>query len=367
MPFFQIDDQLPVNKKLRKLTAMAESGDPIGIAAIGLWTLAGADSQASMSEGRIERTDILRIILNPSLADQLAHLLVDAGLWHTRGHKCGRCEPVAAGSWLFHDWSQFGYGTAEQIKTKRAKSKELKEPAIVAAVWARDCLDPAKPTVAACRYCATEVRRHDRKSPVRPHLDHVDPNLATGAANIVVACEICNRHKANRRPEEAEMVLLPAPTRKRGKAAVSPSAAGTNQPDQPPNQLGPTTDKSNTESVLVRADGRAHAGRAGAGQGQGHEIGPRPDLTTDQPAAARPRRRRSRRRGGTRSTPDEATERGTEAGPAPLIPVPGRFGSPYHGWSGPPSPVAIESTCPQHGLDEPCRRCDPGCYPSTGS
>lgn len=363
MPFYQVDDQLPINKKTRKLTAMAESGDPLGIAAIGLWTLAGADSQASMSEGRIARTDILRIILNPSLADQLARLLVDAGLWHTRGHKCGRCGPVAAGSWLFHDWSQFGYGTAEQIKTKRAKSKELKEPAIVAAVWARDCLDPAKPTIAACRYCGTEVRRHDRKSPVRPHLDHVDPTIANGAANIVVACEICNRHKGNRRPEEADMKLLDEPTRTHSKKSVSPSVAGTNQKNQPPNQIRAITDKSNTESVPARTDAGARAGRAGAGQGQGHERGSRPDPDTDQPSAARPRRRRQRRRGGTRTTPDEATERGTEAGPAPRVTVPGQFGSAYHGWSGPPSPVADESTCPEHGLDEPC----PRCYRSTGS
>jgi 5-methylcytosine-specific restriction endonuclease McrA len=67
-------------------------------------------------------------------------------------------------------------------------------------VWMRD-----KET---CQYCGHKVTMAEFT------YDHVNP-LAQGGkttwTNIVVACQHCNRHKANRTPQEAGMKLLSIP------------------------------------------------------------------------------------------------------------------------------------------------------------
>ncbi|MFD6093992.1 HNH endonuclease [Oerskovia sp. NPDC060338] len=230
MPFFMVDDQLFINRKVKKLTAPVLDGDLHGLAAIGLWTLAGSSVQAALTDGLVSIHDLISKVYDITVARKLALLLEDAGLWHANGHDCPRCEPVPANHWRFHDWWALGYDRGDVVRETRAKRKEQQDVEMVAAVWARDCIDPAKPGIARCRYCHKTVKRKDTRSdPLdRPTLDHVDPTSAKGVTNLVVACGDCNRRKGKRTPTEAEMTLRPAP-RTTALAATEPApvTAGT--------------------------------------------------------------------------------------------------------------------------------------------
>lgn len=372
-----------------------------------MWSMAGSFAQMSLSDGVITRPDTIRLLLNPVIADELAQVLIGANLWHGPGHACDRCPAVGTDAYLFHDWFDLGYDTGAQTKTKRRKSKELKDRRLVDAVWARDCVDPADPGTAKCRYCGNVVKRHDRRDPVgSPTTEHVDPARGDGVRNIVVACRPCNQRKGQRTPAQAGMTLRPPPRRSvddptvaatdtaivQARPAVEPKApAGTAAADERPaaggraGQEGPS-DRSNVDINGLSTDyqvdsrlksavlGRARGGRAGLeglGQGSGVGSGLGDGSGSGRGPAPPSASRRSRGRRGRRVTapptqvsPDQVAKPQREqpavvwdAGSAPVVESAGRFGSPWHGWRGPPPEGVEESTCPEHGLADPCRRC----------
>ncbi|MDV8006763.1 HNH endonuclease [Rhodococcus sp. IEGM 1318] len=211
MSWFQTDDKFPTNRKPRALAERAVDGNLDGLAALGLWDLAGADCQASGTDGVVRRTDAIRLVLNPEIVDYLAGLLVGVRLWHAPGHDCPRCPAVEPGTWLFHDWFDIGYDRAESKRLGERKKAELKNKGLINQVWARDCTDPGVTGVGKCRYCGVVLKRKDTRSAVRPFIDHVDPTKAEGVRNLVLACSGCNQKKGNRTPAEAGMKLLPQP------------------------------------------------------------------------------------------------------------------------------------------------------------
>ncbi|WP_115790027.1 HNH endonuclease [Arthrobacter silvisoli] len=383
--FFQVDDQFHVNQKAKELARKALMNDVRGLAAVGLWTIAGSMCQAALTDGVTTVEDLVSITLNHAVAVELAGLLVSAGLWHAEGHACDRCPKVATGTYLFHDWFALGYDKGEQVKTKRAKAKELKDPNLIAAVWARDCTDdPANPAVGLCRYCQTEVRRQDRKSEIRPEMDHVDPRKACGVRNVVLACNKCNRTKATRTPEQAGMTLHPAPRSQepaQDAENISPALAAAEAPQAPARPAQPNVvqirpaDQADirpgsaliSEEKAIPVGARAGTRPGGAGQG-GVPEGLR-DGVTQTEHAPRPSRRRGKRRGRGKNAPaapgQQATQAGQhqntlrsqhDAGEAPAVSAPGRFGSPWHGWIGKPSEVT-ETTCYDHNEEQPCWKC----------
>lgn len=398
MPYFMGDDQLPASRKHRALMERVIDADPNGFAAIGLWLMAGTDCQAEGSDGHVSRASLMRLVLDNDMRNLWADLLVSVGLWHRPGHDCPRCESVEPGGHLFHDWFDMKYDKGSQVRVKRAKSKELKDPNLIGSVWARDCVDPtSNPGVGLCRYCSVEMKRADRKSHKRWHLDHVDPAKVAGVRNVVLACHTCNQSKGNRTPTEAGMSLLPAPRAelieddspsRRPVQTVSPeksaavtvsttvNAAGIDDQshrgaaagDHSPDHFVPSHDRSPDSKPIAAVPARATrtgAGQAGSGRGQGvgrgaGEGGP---TTSDRESPRKRRRRRSRGRSTSqpiRPSPPgaaESTSQSLDAGPAPKVDVPGRFGSPFHGWSGPPAPDVDEMVCPEHGEHEPCWRC----------
>lgn len=418
MPWFQVDDGFTTNPKVRKLLDLSLEGDDRGLAAIGMWVSAGSDINQSTLDGVVSRAGLVRVTLNPAKVDELAGLLVDAGLWHSAGHSCARCAQPPPGAFVFHDWSDYGYATREEKQLKDRKAKELKDARIRAEVWARDCVSPDRPREAHCRYCGKLVRQKDSRSEPadRAHLDHVDPTLAIGSTNIVIACGGCNSHKGQRQLAQAQMQLRPPPPhngphRGAAESPVSPSAvaepaspavpaaettvspgpavagagspAGRPQaqdsppraPEERPGERPPAPDhpettlepgvKSARNAVLART--RADARRSGSGSGsglgkgqgsgQGHAQG---DGQGQGPPGARRRRRRRGRGGGGGSSPAAApgpvSEPVGSAGQPPEVYVPGRIGSPWDGWTGPPSTVT-DTDCDRHGLPEPCRKC----------
>ncbi|MGY4543274.1 5-methylcytosine-specific restriction endonuclease McrA [Arthrobacter sp. UYNi723] len=374
--FFQIDDQFHVNQKAKTLARKALMGDIRGLAALGLWTMAGSMCQAVGTDGVSTVEDLVSITLNHAVAVELADHLVSAGLWHAHGHECDRCPAVEAGNYLYHDWFALGYDTAAQVKITRGKRKELKDPNVIAAVWARDCTDdPANPAVGLCRYCQKEVRRQDRRSEIRPEMDHVDPRLYCGPRNIVLACLACNRKKGARTPEQAGMTLHPAPRSLESAEAsenVSPASAAADTiqaaagpAEAPQGQIRPEDQTDlQTESDLISDEKAIPVGaRTGtrpgrAGQGRVTD-GLREGVTPTEPAT-QPSRRRRRGRGKSKPAAAPGQQHPTpskhDAGEAPTVNAPGRFGSPWHGWSGKPSTVT-ETTCNEHHQEQPCRYC----------
>ena len=131
MPFFQVDDQLAMNHKFRRLDEIdLEEDGWRGQAAQALWVKAGAHSQNVGTDGAIRRLDL--ITLAPRQAVECAELLVEVGLWHRPGHDCEQCPPLPDGvAYLFHDWFQMRYTPAKDVRTNRRKRKELLTPQLV--------------------------------------------------------------------------------------------------------------------------------------------------------------------------------------------------------------------------------------------
>lgn len=391
MPYWMLDDQAPQKGKIKSLTApILLSGDIEGLAALGMWALAGATSQAAGSDGLVSLADLVSCVPDRVIAERLAHRLVDAELFHPQGHDCPRCEQVPEHAWRFHDWWDLRYKRSADLKVAQAKSKENKRPEIVNAVWLRDCIDPATPVrrmTAHCRYCGTLTKRSDH-TPAGPQLDHIDPRRADGVRNLVVSCGPCNRTKGSRTPEEADMTLRPAPARPH--APPVPAAETPISPDTTPalaDAVSPGTPAAETPAEqrtgasreragsglapsqpnasppgppagTTRGYGRERAPGSGSGSGVGLGSGGGSGSGSAQPSLRRSRRRRGR---GGRPRPAQADTRQPDqhdAGPAPLAwPAPSGA-SPWRGWTGPPSSVADENRCPVHPDQHvPCPRC----------
>lgn len=101
MPWFQVDDQLPVHKKV-----MAA-----GNAAMGLWVRAGSWCQQNLTGGFVP-THVVKTLGTFGQAKAL----VTAGLWH----------PVTGG-YHFHDWDEHQMSVDEirERKRKRAEAGRL--------------------------------------------------------------------------------------------------------------------------------------------------------------------------------------------------------------------------------------------------
>jgi len=397
MPYFMSDDGLYRHRKVRSLVEPVLAGDLDGIAALGMWDLAGCMSQDTLSDGLVSLPDLISIMLDVSVVRRLADRLVDVGLWHPADHHCDRCEPVPPGHWRFHDWFDMRYKRADVLRTARAKAKELKDEEVVNGVWWRDCIDPDDPkdkNRAYCRYgCGKVLNRYNRsgKDPNQlPSLDHVDPHRARGVTNLVVACGECNRRKWKKTPVEAGLTLQPAPrtppastdrspqtadygqhtasqttqdattalaAAEAGAARQSPHGRDAERHGTPRPPSKPEAESSARPEVIADPDRPPPGTGAGVpargrGSGSGFEVGVAGESRRQgQPRAAA--RRRRRRRGGSRSQGEASTDAGA-AVRVPEVPV---GGSPWHGWHGPPSAISTENVCSLHGLDQPCRKC----------
>jgi len=100
MTWFKADDKLHGHIKARRA----------GVAAMGLWILAGSYCADNLTDGFVA-ADVPAIFAG-KLGDELAAKLVTAGLWH-----------AVEGGWQFHDWTEY-QPTAKSVHAKRAAAKE---------------------------------------------------------------------------------------------------------------------------------------------------------------------------------------------------------------------------------------------------
>ena len=158
--FFQLGDELRGNPKIQRLARRAMTGDLSGLAALGMWALAGTACQQALTDGVIAVETLVSDTLNLEVATQLAGMLVEEGLWHAPGHSCERCVQPPQGSFIFHDWFDLRYDRGEDVRVTRGKRAELKNRKITDAVWLRDRVGGVERggnMVAPCRYCGTKV------------------------------------------------------------------------------------------------------------------------------------------------------------------------------------------------------------------
>lgn len=102
MPFFNVDDQAHSHPKFRRA----------GLAAVGLWTLAGSWSQAHKQQGFVPSW----FVAPWPNGRRLAAALVSARLWVV-GERDGE------EGWWFHDWLDI-HQTADEIEQQRRKNRE---------------------------------------------------------------------------------------------------------------------------------------------------------------------------------------------------------------------------------------------------
>lgn len=102
MPWFKVDDTFHGHPKTRKA----------GLAAMGMWVLAGSYSASYVTEGFIPDWWVAALPQGRKRAAEL----VDAGLW-VRGEQDGEQ------GWFFHDWANYQPSKAE-IEADRAAARE---------------------------------------------------------------------------------------------------------------------------------------------------------------------------------------------------------------------------------------------------
>lgn len=102
MPWFKVDDGLHSHPKPRKA----------GLAAMGLWSVAGSWSAQHAQEGFVPDWFVSSWPQGRKRADDL----VESGLW-----EIGEREGIAG--WWFHDWDHF-QPTREEIERDREHNRE---------------------------------------------------------------------------------------------------------------------------------------------------------------------------------------------------------------------------------------------------
>lgn len=162
-----------------------------------------------LTDGYLPEVIFRDVVRSPRWRDKLTSPAAGVALVHRRGDWCtcmiGHREawPATAADYYLHHYLASN-PSREETDVARAKSAELRDRELQAAVRRRD--------LNMCRYCAVRVVWADRRSSHGGVFDHVDPALAAGAANLVVACRGCNSRKGARTPDAAGMTLLPVPT-----------------------------------------------------------------------------------------------------------------------------------------------------------
>lgn len=210
MSWFKVDDKLRSHPKWIAITRDARD----------LWFDAGMWCSAHNNDGVVPADAIPMIAASAKLttaqATKAIAELVRVRLWKVR--------PKSKGAgWEFHDWVD--YQPLKQQVQKKAEQQRK-----------HDWLHKTRPGRAVkalierrdgkwCRYCGIEFTegRGDRRSMQRKTFDFVDPafvpqmvdptreQIEDAADAIVLACGFCNAAKGDRTPQDADLVLLPAP------------------------------------------------------------------------------------------------------------------------------------------------------------
>ena len=287
MPWLRIDDRLAMSIKVRGLVDEGVTGARAKDqrnATLGHWLQILAWVAGERTDGFVPADVVDEYGTKATTARLLRARYGRAALLHSRGPDGSppACACLDGRRWppdfdfAIHDYLDRNPSRSEN-DVHRAKRRELRDPALKRRVRDRDrdC----------CRYCGRLCKYSDRVSDEGLTFDHVDPEVAAGMENLVVACRGCNNRKNRRTPEQADMVLLPYHLPTTGPATGPATVAGP--------VAGAVTGPGTGPGADPRPDPRpsqdqTSPGRVGAGPGVGPpgRIGP-PD-TTRGPLSASP-------------------------------------------------------------------------------
>jgi hypothetical protein len=227
-----------------------------------------------LTDGYVPELIFRDIVRSPKWRDALTGAAGGTPLVHKPGDKCAcMINPVAwpdtAADYYLHHYLMWN-PSREESDVARAKAAELRDRELLAIVRKRDR--------GRCRYCAVPVNWADRRSGLGGVYDHVDPALAAGAANLVVACRGCNSRKGHRTPDGAGMTLLPVPGTG-APAYPTPDLGhdpGPTSWSDPEPSTGTTRVRDGTGRVPVPGPPGENSGDLG-GSGQGADVAGPPD------------------------------------------------------------------------------------------
>lgn len=111
MAWFKVDDRAHSHPKV--IAA--------GSSAFGLWARSGSYAADHNTNGAIPKA-VARMYGSAAMA----RALVAAGLWHTTGHDCPRCEPVPTGDYVIHDYLDYNPSRADVEAEREAARQRMK-------------------------------------------------------------------------------------------------------------------------------------------------------------------------------------------------------------------------------------------------
>lgn len=251
MTWLKLDDGFDNDPGLLHIARNRAEADRI----LGIVTALMLYAARHLTDGFLPRLVVAEHVRSRSLLERLTTPAeASTGILHPRGTRCeclqGRAWPATGADYALHHYLKSNPTKAEH-DVRRAKGAELRNRELLGAVRNRDR--------GCCRYCGIECNPFDRRGLRGLVYDHVDPDIAAGAKNLVTACRGCNSQKGPRTPEAAGMVLLPVP-------GTDPGTFNGSETDQ-------------TTRAAQDGTGRATGPRAGeAGPaGAADQVGP-PDV-----------------------------------------------------------------------------------------
>jgi 5-methylcytosine-specific restriction endonuclease McrA len=277
MPWLKIDDRISMSMKIRGLAddgATGERAKQQRNAALGHWLQILAWCASERTDGFVT-TDVLlgygtrsttqRLLRSRYGRAPLIHHRASAGPAPTCPCLDGRRWPPDF-DYAIHDYLDYNPSRSEN-DVHRAKKRELRDATLKRAVRDRDH--------DRCRYCGKWCQFSDRVSDDGLTFDHVDPEIANGLDNLVVACRGCNNKKGRRTPHEADMRLLSEP---------ETTASTSNGPVTGPATVvgpvtGPVTGRRASPPQHLHQVADAERNRACPGR---DGPGPRPNSREDQ-------------------------------------------------------------------------------------
>jgi hypothetical protein len=171
--------------------------------------------------------------------------------------------------YLIHDYLDRNPSKSEG-DVHKAKARELRNKPLKEAVRLRDR--------DICRYCGELCKHSDRSSDAGLTFDHVDPDIADGMNNLVVACRGCNRKKGRATPNQAGMFLRDLPTTRPTTVTglvTGPDATPVTGPDATPDtDPGTGLSPDTATDAALDADPEVSGDGTGTGMSQLHRLSP---------------------------------------------------------------------------------------------
>lgn len=183
MTWFAVDEKLHDHRKSRRA----------GIAAMGLWSLAGSWCSDHLTDGFVPESIIDRWSDGEHDARDLAARLVAAGYWRKDREQGER-------GWRFHQWDHFQPTRAEVIAQHAKKVEAGKKGGLASGIARRRTAAEAGAKAGASEFVAEPLN----PDPTRPGFTPQPP-----ASGGQPAPSRCQRHKARKKPTCPDCHLPP--------------------------------------------------------------------------------------------------------------------------------------------------------------